>query len=381
MDEERQLLLVVTAVATISATCHRGRVDIEIAVVQSGPTPVDMHQSVLVITVIYESMVASRHKHRATHRQFIIDGLHELSAGQKILLQLAHVVVVIVLQGIPHLSLVTKGSVHPIGCMSQLAQIAHQTAHSLSLSVVIAMGIVVQHIVPVIMVKCHSALTTCNSLGPHRGPLMGKEHLGGCCNGASCVGRLSARAAAWSVIVVGILLAPFRSHQRLHISLWRAGISRRHTHAIHPHSLYRPYITVQQSLHGRRHICGIQPSLVAVPKHTTYPIVGRHYHKTLSVLVVEQMQSGIGSLASAAFGDRRTDTHGLLDKPLGQSLCPGCIYWSCIGIHGHQSRCQYGAYKLLHTLRLGSYFTIIFLPSTIYMPGRSLPVTLHPCMS
>ena len=46
-------------------------------------------------------MVAARHKDRTTERQLLVDSLQKLAARQSILLQLAHIAVVIVLEGIP----------------------------------------------------------------------------------------------------------------------------------------------------------------------------------------------------------------------------------------------------------------------------------------
>ena len=46
-------------------------------------------------------MVAARHEDRTAERQFLVDSLQKLAARQSVLLQLAHIAVVIVLEGIP----------------------------------------------------------------------------------------------------------------------------------------------------------------------------------------------------------------------------------------------------------------------------------------
>ena len=60
--QQRYLLLIVAAVAVVSSASRRSRVDVKVAVVQTSPSPVDMHQTVLVIAVIHKGMVSTGHK-------------------------------------------------------------------------------------------------------------------------------------------------------------------------------------------------------------------------------------------------------------------------------------------------------------------------------
>ena len=99
--QQRYLLLIVAAVAVVSSASRRSRVDVKVAVVQTSPSPVDMHQTVLVIAVIHKGMVSTGHKQWTPQRQFVVYDLQKLSAGEQVFLELAHSAVIVVLQRVP----------------------------------------------------------------------------------------------------------------------------------------------------------------------------------------------------------------------------------------------------------------------------------------
>ncbi len=152
MGKECHLSVVVVASGCL-ARSYANAVDVEVTVVLASPAEVCMDVALRVIAVEHKGMVAARHHHGATQRQFVVDGLYKLPAAEDVLLNGAHGVVEVFqgVHGFPFVAYAARGGVDHA---QLIVHVAHQDAHGLCLVlVVIAVAVVGEYVVPVVVVE------------------------------------------------------------------------------------------------------------------------------------------------------------------------------------------------------------------------------------
>ena len=116
--EQGNLFFVVLPVAAVASTSCCRRVYVVISVKFTVPPPIDVYQTIFVITIIQKGVVATLNVCGATHRQLVVDGLNKLASRQNVLFDLAHRAVIIVAQRIPQIVFVTLSAINAISCFS-----------------------------------------------------------------------------------------------------------------------------------------------------------------------------------------------------------------------------------------------------------------------